>query len=130
MKKVRLIITDQQWEILAKILKKVKRPDGCPPQLSNRMFIEAVLYVARTGVPWRDMPDCFGKWDAVYNRFRRWEKSGVWQGLWEELQSKKFKSAAKLFVDSTIVKAHQHAAGSLKKTADKNHRLWDILGAD
>ena len=49
------------------------------------MFIEAILYIARTGIPWRDTPKCFGKWDAVYNRFRRWEKSGVWKKLWNLL---------------------------------------------
>lgn len=128
MGKVRLIITNKQWEVIEKTLKKVKRPDGAPPQLSNRMFIEGVLYLARTGAPWRDLPDCFGKWDAVYNRFRRWEKSGVWQGLWEELQNEEFKEAAKVFIDSTIVRAHQHAAGALKKTVGKTHRLWDVLG--
>jgi len=91
------------------------------------MFIEAVLYNARTGMPWRDLPACFGKWDAVYNRFRRWEQSGVWRKLWEELQDEKCKRAKDIFIDSTIVRAHQHAAGALKKTVAKRHRLWAVL---
>jgi transposase len=79
------------------------------------MFIAAVLYVARTGLPWRDMPAEFGRWDAVYHRFRRWESRGVWRQLWDHLQRGAFKVAKDLFIDSTIVRAHQHAAGALKK---------------
>jgi len=94
------------------------------------MFIEAVLYVARTGMPWRDMPAEFGRWDAVYHRFRRWESRGVWRQLWDHLQRGAFKVAKDLFMDSTIVRAHQHAAGALKKTAAKRPRLWDALGVD
>jgi transposase len=91
------------------------------------MFIEAVLYVARTGIPWRDLPEDFGQWDAVYNRFRRWEARGLWRQLWESLQSEDMQIARNIFIDSTIVRAHQHAAGALKKTGDKPHKLWGVL---
>ncbi len=128
MGEIRLIISDNQWEVIEKILKKVKRPDGRPPWLSNRMFIEAILYVARTGLPWRDLPKSFGYWNAVYNRFRRWEENGVWQGLWKELRRDEFKEAAMIFIDSTIIRAHQHAAGAGKKTADKRLRDWGVHG--
>jgi transposase len=127
---VRLVLTDAVWEELAEVLQSVKRPDGRPAVLSDRMFIEAILYTARTGIPWRDLPGCFGKWDAVYNRFRRWEHSGVWRKLWAELQDEKFKRAKAIFIDSTIVRAHQHAAGALKKTGDRRPRLWAVLGGD
>jgi transposase len=86
--------------------------------------------VARTGIPWRDMPAEFGRWDAVYHRFRRWESRGVGRHLWDHLQRGAFKGAKDLFIDSTIVRAHQHAAGALKKTAAKRPRLWDALGVD
>jgi transposase len=128
MPKVRLILTEEAWQELAVILEKVKHKAGSPPRQSDRMFIEAVLYVARTGIPWRDLPEEFGHWDAVYNRFRRWEKRNVWQQLWHHLQSEEFTVAKHLFLDSTIVRAHQQAAGALKKTAGKRHRLWDGLG--
>ena len=91
------------------------------------MCIEAVLYVARTGIPWRDLPAEFGHWDAVDNRFRRWEKRRVWYQLWQHLQSEECIVAKHIFIDSTIVRAHQHAAGALKKTAAKPHRLWAVL---
>jgi transposase len=112
----RLVLTDEAWTEIAEVLQRAKRADGRPAVQSDRMFLEAVLYTARTGIPWRDLPACFGKWDAVYNRFRRWEQSGVWRKLWEGLQDEKFKSAKHIFIDSTIVRAHQHAAGALKKT--------------
>jgi transposase len=62
---VRWLLTDEAWEQIATILAVVKHPAGRPPDLSDRLFLEAVLYVARTGIPWRDMPAEFGHWDAV-----------------------------------------------------------------
>ena len=127
---VRLLLTDKTWNEIAQVLEQVKRKDGAPGQLSVRMFIEALLYIARTGIPWRDLPSCFGRWEAVYMRFRRWEKSGVWYRLWQVLQQDKFKAAKQIFIDSTIVRAHQHAAGAQKKTADRRLKLLDVLGVD
>lgn len=127
---VRFVLTDTAWADIAEVLQQVKRKDGRPAEQSDRMFVEAVLYVARTGLPWRDLPTTFGRWDAVYNRFRRWEKRGMWQQLWEGLQQERFTTARQLFIDSTIVRAHQHAAGALKKTVGRRHRLWDVLGED
>jgi transposase len=126
---VRLVLTDEVWADMAEVLAQVKRKDGRPPEQSDRMFLEAVLYLARTGVPWRDLPGEFGHWDAVYNRFRRWEKRGVWRKLWEGLQQDRCKMAKQVFIDSTIVRAHQHAAGALKTTVGKRPRLWAVLGA-
>jgi transposase len=126
----RLVLTDDAWEDIAKLLEELKNKAGRPPEQSDRMFIEAVLYVARTGIPWRDLPEDFGKWDAVYNRFRRWEARGIWKKLWERLQVDELKIARNIFIDSTIVRAHQHAAGALKKTVGKPPKLWDVLVGD
>jgi transposase len=126
----RLLLTNKAWEQIATILALVEHPAGSPPVLRDRMFIEAVLYVARTGIPWRDMPAEFGSWDAVYHRFRRWERRGVWRQLWDHLQHEAFKVAKDLLIDSTSVRAHQHAAGALKKPAARRPRLWDALGVD
>jgi transposase len=126
---VRLLLTDEVWAKIAAILATIKSRAGSPPALSDRLFIEAVLYLARTGTPWRDLPADFGHWDAVYNRFRRWERRGIWRQLWARLQGEAYQDALYLFIDVTMVRAHQHAAGALKKTGDKPHRLWDALGA-
>ena len=126
---VRLLFMDEAWAELAPVLATLKSRAGSPPVLSDRMCIEAVLYLARTGTPWRDLPEDFGRWDAVYNRFRRWEARGIWRQLWERLQQEACPLTHHIFIDATIVRAHQHAAGALKKTADKPHRLWAALGA-
>ena len=126
---VRLLLTDEAWAAIAPILATLKSRAGSPPALSDRLFIEAVLDLARTGTPWRDLPKDFGHWDAVYNRFRRWERCGIWRRLWERLQREACPLACPLFIDATIVRAHQHAAGALKKTGAKPPRLWAALGA-
>jgi putative transposase len=125
---VRLLLTDAAWAEIAPILATIKSRAGSPPVLSDRMFIEAVLSLARTGTPWRDLPADFGHWDAVSNRFRRWERRGLWRQLWERVQAEGCPLTRHLFVDATIVRAHQHAAGALKKTVAPPHRLWAALG--
>jgi transposase len=65
MEEGRLVLTDAAWDEIAEVLHKGKRTDGRPPVQSDRMFLAAVLSTARTGMPWRDLPACFGKWDAV-----------------------------------------------------------------
>jgi transposase len=126
---VRLLLTDEAWAEIAPILAPLKSRASSPPALSDRLFIEAVLYRARTGLPWRDLPAEFGHGDAVYNRFRRWERRGIWRQLWERLPGEDGPLTRHIFIDATIGRAHQHAAGALKKTAAKPPRLWGALGA-
>lgn len=126
---VRKIITDQIWQELEPAVEGAKHSlAGAPGDWTEREFLEAVLYLARTGSPWRDLPPELGYWHAVYMRFRRWEARGVWQRLWQKLQGERLAEARHLFLDSTTIRAHQHAAGAPKKTAAS--RLWDALGED
>ena len=76
----------------------------------NRLFVDAVLWLARAGAPWRDLPEEFGHWNSVFQRFRRWAKKGVWERIFKALvENPDFEY---LIIDSTIVRAHQHAAGA------------------
>ena len=125
---VRLLLTEEAGAEIAPILATIKSRAGSPPALRDRMFLEAVLYLARTGTPWRDLPADCGHWDAVSNRLRRWEARGLWRQLWERLRAEDCRGALYLFIDATIVRAHQHAAGALKKTVVTQHRLSDALG--
>jgi transposase len=120
---VRRILSDEMWEQFEDALRAVKNPRGAPGK-SAREFLEAVLFLARTGTPWRDLPAEFGKWSAVYMRFRRWEERKVWHGLWNVLQQGSTPMALQLFVDSTSIPVHPHAAGAPKKTA--RIRLWAV----
>lgn len=125
----RKLISDAMWEKLEPAVLAAKHSAaGAPPDLTDREFLEALLFLNRTGSPWRDLPAELGYWHAVYMRFRRWEERGVWQRLWKNLQSEPFAAARELFVDSTTVRAHPHAAGAPKKKAPT--RLWDVLMGD
>jgi transposase len=126
---VRLWLTEAAWVEIAPILAALKSRAGSPPVLSDRMFIAAVLSLARTGTPWRDWPEAFGHGDAVYKRLRRWERRGLWRQLGERLQTDASPRTRPLFSDATIVRAHQHAAGALNKTVGTPPRLWAALGA-
>jgi transposase len=92
-------------------------------------FVEAILYRARVGCPWRDLPKCFGAWDAVYNRFRRWEQIGVWKSLCERLPEDELETIKALFIDSTVIRAHQHAAGAAAKKGGKKRKGSAAAGA-
>jgi transposase len=94
-----------------------KAGDRGRPGENNRLFVDAVLWIARTGVPWRDLPGTFGAWNSVYQRFARWSNKGVWHRVFAELA--KDADFEEVFLDSTIVRAHQHAAGAQKKRAIK-----------
>lgn len=78
----------------------------------NRLFIDAVLWIARTGAPWADLPPRFGRHNSAFQRFNRWSKNGVWAQVFEALQDPDLEW---LMLDSTSVRAHQHAAGARKK---------------
>ena len=125
----RKAITAEVWKKLEELVGQAKHSAaGTPPKQPDRDFIEAVLWIARTGSPWRDLPPQMGNWNHVYVRFRAWEKRGVWKRLWQSLQAEGFADARNLFIDSTSVRAHQHAAGAPKKTAVT--KLWGALAED
>lgn len=107
-------LSDQDWERIASLLKG-KAGDVGRSGADNRLFINAVVWIARSGAPWRDLPSRYGAWNSVYQRFRRWAKSGHWKAIFQALQDPDLDWA---MLDSTIVRAHQQAAGQ-KKVTDK-----------
>jgi transposase len=116
----RLNLRDDQWERIAHLLPGKPGERG-RSAADNRLFVEAVLWLARAGAPWRDLPEQFGPWNSVYKRFARWQKSGVWQRVFVELAGDA--DFEEVFIDSTVIRVHQHAAGAQKKKGHK--RLAD-----
>jgi transposase len=125
----RLVLTDHAWAPIAAALADLKSRRGAPPKRGDREFLEALLYLARTGCPWRDLPDRFGAWDAVYNRFRRWLAAGLFLRLFATLPGSALEQARVLLGDSAIVRAHPHAAGAPKKRGAPRRRRWAAAGA-
>ena len=112
----RKILRDDQWERIQDLVPG-KASDRGVTAKDNRLFVEAVLWIARTGSPWRDLDPALGNWHATYTRFSRWSKKGVWARLIKAVRDDADLEA--LFIDSTVVRAHQHAAGAQKKLARK-----------
>jgi transposase len=110
----RYSLRDDQWERIADLLPGRLGHVGVTAK-DNRLFVEAVLYRYRAGVPWRDLPERFGSWKNVHQRFSRWSKSGVWNKVFAHLAADADNEYA--MIDSTIVRAHQHSAGAQKKPA-------------
>ncbi|RSO09118.1 IS5 family transposase [Streptomyces sp. WAC 05379] len=110
-------LTDEQWVVLEPLLPKGIRA-GRPPVWPRRQLIDGIRFRVRTGVPWRDVPGEYGPWNRVYDLFRRWQRNGTWHRILTRLQALADAKGAivwDLNVDSTVCRAHQHAAGARKQ---------------
>ena len=105
-------LSDRQWEAIKDLLLGKEGDVGVTAK-ENRLFVDAVLYRSRTGIPWRDLPERFGDFRVVHTRFSRWAKRGVWARIFSVLANDADNEYA--MIDSTIVRAHQHSAGAQKK---------------
>ncbi len=107
-------LRDDQWERLEHWLPGRAGHVGGTAR-DNRLFVDAVFYRYRAGIPWRDLPERFGDGTRVHRRFSRWAKSGVWARVFASLSADADDEYA--MIDATIVRAHQHSAGARKKGA-------------
>jgi transposase len=110
-------LTDTQWARIVPHLPLQRAKTG-RPALDHRLIVEAILWRVRTGAPWRDLPSTFPPWQTVYSRFRRWQEAGVWDRLLAALQTEADANGTLdwqlQMLDTTIVRAHQRAAGAKK----------------
>src|SRR6476660_5652461 len=109
---MRFDLSDEDWALLEPLLPKSRKS----ARVDDRIIMNAIFYVLRTGMPWRDLPERYGPYTTAYNRFNRWAKRGVWAEIFGALAQRSPDSLR--MIDSTIVRAHQHAAAP-KKTATK-----------
>ena len=112
----RYCLKDYQWEQIKDLLPGSESWVGGTAK-NNRLFVEAVIYRYRTGIPWRDLPERFGCWNNTHRRHQRWSESGVWLRVFEALSQDADNEY--VMIDSTIVRAHQHSAGAQKKRVAK-----------
>ena len=105
----RFDLTDEEWTIVEPLLPRRGRG---PARRDDRVILNGIFYILRTGAPWRDLPERYGPHTTVYNRYVRWGRRGVWRAIFEALAQEC--EDALIFIDGTIVKAHRAAAGSKK----------------
>ena len=105
----RFDLTDQEWTVIEPLLPN--KPRGVA-RVDDRRVLNGIFFVLRTGCPWRDLPERYGPYTTVYNRFNRWAKAGVWLRVFAALTARSPQSLQ--LIDSSIVRAHQHAAGGKK----------------
>lgn len=108
-KMARFDLSDVEWGLIEPLLPN--KPRGVA-RVNDRRVLNGIFYVLRTGSPWRDLPERYGPYTTVYNRFNRWARAGVWVAVFETLAAKSPGSMA--LIDSSIIRAHQHAAGGKK----------------
>jgi transposase len=113
-------LSDAQWRRLQRVLPK--QQSGPASTLGDRLFIDAVLYRAKTGMPWRDLPERFGPWKSIYNRFANWARKGHWATIFRELQIEVDETGS--IVDGSVVRAHQDASGG---KGGSEEMLWVAL---
>jgi transposase len=110
-------LTDEQWEKLEPLL-PAQKPETGRPRKDHRQIINGILWILRTGAPWRDLPERYGPWQTVYSRFNKWREEGLWEELFKQVQTEADEQGNIQweihFVDSTMIRAHQHAAGAKK----------------
>jgi transposase len=104
-----MVLNDEQWERVGPLLPGKKGDRGRSGK-DNRLFLEAVLWIVRTGSPWRDLPESFGNWFSVWKRFRRWALKGVFERIFAALSANPDFEYA--LIDGTIIRVHQHGTGA------------------
>ena len=113
----RYALSDEQFARIEHLLPGRPGSVGRNSEGGNRLFVDAVIWKYRTGAPWRDMPERFGDWKNIHRRFSRWAEKCVWEALFKALIEDPDNEYA--MIDATIVRAHQHSAGAIKKGATK-----------
>ena len=105
------LMLDEEWRFFEHFIQAVRAPNGRKPT-DHRLVLDGIFWIARTGAPWRDLPEEFGKWSSVYRQFRRWTLAGLWEEIMEALNHSGAVPDALQMIDSTVIRAHHQAAGA------------------
>ena len=120
---MRFDLSDDEWALLEPLMPEARK---CG-RADDRKIMNAIFYVLRTGMPWRDLPERYGPYTTAYNRFNRWSRRGIWKRIFDALASRSRDSL--YLIDSTIVKAHRAASGA-KRMARPVVKWLDSSGLD
>ena len=110
-------ITTTEWNRIKDLLPPERSGKRGRPRKDNRTMLNGMLWILRTGCQWREMPECYGIWESVYARFRKWTAAGIIEKIFRELAQDADKEY--ICIDSTSVKVHESANGGVKKGAIK-----------
>ncbi len=120
-------LTDEQWNLISDVFAKPKRT-GRPPR-DRRQIVDGVLWILRTGSPWRDLPDAFGPWATAWDLFDTWNRDGTLQAVLDRLRGQVEIDEELWCIDGTIVGAAKCAAGGGKKTIPKSRKITPSAAA-
>ena len=113
-------LTDEEWNRIAPLLPPENSGKQGRPQKCSRTILNGIVWIARSGAPWRDLPERYGSWQTVYSRFRKWIEDGTLDNIFRVLSLEA--ELTELSIDASIVKAHQHSAGAKKRGDSKRNR--------
>lgn len=114
-------ITNEEWERIEEMFPAERTGKKGRPAKNNRNMLNGMLWIARSGAQWRELPERYGPWQTVYSRFRKWQEIGIWENIFHMLSSDADKE--NLSVDSTMAKAHQSTNGGFKKGENLSEEL-------
>jgi len=104
-------MSNAEWGFFERFISSIRGRGGRPAS-NHRLILDGVFWIARTGSPWRDLPEEFGKWSSTYRQFRRWTLAGLWELMLEALNESDSAPDSVQMIDSTIIRAHHQAAGA------------------
>ena len=121
----RNLMSDDEWAFFEGFIRAARHPNGRKPT-DHRLVLDGIFWVARTGAPWRDLPEEFGKWSSVYRQFRRWTLAGLWEEIMDALNQSGAVPSALQMIDSTVIRAHHQAAGAKGGLRDRVSAVLEV----
>ena len=123
------LMSDEEWAFHEPFIRAVRAPNGRKPA-NHRLVLDGIFWIARTGSPWRDLPERYGNWKTVSSRFYRWQQQGIWAEVFTRVQERADHAGhvdwEVQMIDSTIIRAHQSAAGAKKGRATKHSAVHRV----
>ena len=117
-------MTDEQWDRIKDMVPPERSGGKGRPAKDNRMMINAIIWILKTGAPWRDLPERYGSWNSVYSRYSRWTKRGIWEKIFLELS--KDQDNEEYMIDGSYVRVHQHGSGGKGGTKNKELVVLEV----